>query len=118
MTDDSTILQAQQQMQKAALALAQMSDDLADAKQIKEFNHDRHKRALSMVVTEFLSLGESAAAAEHHARASTSYGTQLHDLGEQYRSAMRVIEKADALRVIFESSRSLLSVERAKLGLL
>lgn len=105
-------------MQRCALQLAAMSDDVADAKQIKEFNHDRHKRALSMVVADFLEQGESGVAAEHKARASGVYGAQLADLGEQYKAALRIIEKADAARVLWESARSLLSTEKAKLGIL
>lgn len=116
--DSDTILKAQAQLQRAALALGKMSDDVADARTVKEFSHDRGKRALSVHVTAFLEQGESGVAAEHKARASAIYGSELHDLALQYKEAMRVLEKADGLRVIWESARSLLSTEKAKLGLL
>lgn len=105
-------------MQKAALELAAMSDGIADAKQIKEYDSDRRKRVLASIMAEFLESGESAAAAECKARASKYYVEQLLELGVQLRDALRVIEKAEALHIKWESARSLLSVEKAKLGLL
>ncbi len=113
-----TVIRAQAQLQKCALRLADMAEAIADAKQIKEYDSDRRKRALADVVAGLLEMGESAAAAEHKARASKGYGDELSKLSLQYREALRVIEKADAQRVLWESARSLLSVERAKIGIL
>lgn len=118
MTDNDTITKAQAQMQRCALKLQSMAPDCADARTVKEFSSDRLKRALSINVAEFLEAGDSSAAAVDKARASKPYGTQLHDLSEQYRAAMRVIEQHDALKIVFESSRSILSCERAKIGLI
>lgn len=106
------------QLQRAAKTLEGMAVELAAAKQVKEFNHDRCKQVLSICVAVFLEGGESAAAAEHKARASNAYGERLIELQMQYRSALETIEKADAAKVLFEAARSLLSVERAKIGLL
>lgn len=117
-TDHDTIKRVQQQMNRCALDLAKLANDVGDAKQVREFSGDRLKRAFSVTVAGFLAEGDSGVAAEHKARASTAYGTALHDLGEQYKTAMRVIEKHEALKVQFESARSLLSVEKAKLGIL
>lgn len=116
--DHHTILKAQAQMQRCVKKLEALANDVADARTIKEFNSDRLKRALSVTVAEFLATGESGVAAEHKARASAVYGAQLHDLMEQYKTAMRVIEQHSALQAMFDSSRSLLSTEKAKLGLL
>ncbi len=118
MTDSQTISQAEAQLNRCAKALEDMSQDVADAKTVKEFSSDRLKRAFSVTVAEFLESGDSGVAAEHKARASKAYGSALHDLGEQYRSAMRVIEKHDATKALFESARSILSTEKAKIGLL
>lgn len=118
MTDHDTITQAQAQMNRAAIDLGAMSSDVGDAKQVREFSSDRLKRAFSVAVVEFLDAGDSGVASEHRARASKAYGSSLHDLSEQFRTAMRVIEKYEALKVQFESARSLLSVEKAKLGIL
>jgi hypothetical protein len=116
--DHETITKAQMQMQRCALDLEKLAADVADAKVIKEFNSDRLKRAFSASVAEFLASGDSATAAEHKSRASKAYAVALMDLQEQYKAAMRVIEQHDALKTKFESSRSILSCERAKLGLI
>lgn len=105
-------------MNKCAIALEEMANDVADAKTVKEFNSDRLKRAFSVEVARFLEAGDSGVAAEHKARASAQYGSHLHDLNEQYQTALRVIEQHEALHIKFDSARSILSVEKQKLGLL
>lgn len=117
-TDHDTIQKTQAQMNRCAMDLAKLANDVGDAKQVREFSSDRLKRAFSVSVAEFLEAGDSGVAAEHKARAGKAYGAALHDLGEQYKTAMRVIEKYEALKVMFESARSILSTEKAKLGLL
>jgi hypothetical protein len=117
LTDQDTIAHAQKQMNRCALDLAKLAPDVADSKTIKEFNGDRLKRAFSVEVASFLEAGDSGVAAEHKARASKAYGTHLHDLSEQYRAAMRVIEQHESLKTKFESARSILAVERQKLNL-
>lgn len=117
LTDSDTIAKAQRQMNNAALELVKMANDVADAKTIKEFSSDRLKRAFSVEVSRCLDAGTGVGAAEHQARASKEYGTSLHDLSEQYKAAMRVIEQHDATKVKFESARSILSTEKAKMSL-
>lgn len=95
-----------------------MASDVADAKTVKEFSSDQLKRAFSVTVATFLEAGDGVGASEHKARASAPYGASLHDLSEQYKTALRVIELHDALKVKFESARSILSTEKAKIGLL
>lgn len=116
--DDSVMAGAQAQLNKCALRLAAMSMELALAKQLKEYDSDRRKQALAVAMKVFLDSGESAAAAECKARAGDYYANKLAELGEQYKSALQTIEKADATRVLFEAARSLLSVERAKINIL
>ena len=118
MTDADTITKAEAQLNRTAKALEAMSQDVADAKTVKEFSSDRLKRAFSVTVAEFLEAGDSGVAAEHKARASKPYGTALHDLSEQYQSALRIIERHDATKALFESARSILSTEKAKIGLI
>lgn len=118
MADNDTVIKSQAQMNRCALALAAMSDDVAAAKQIKEFNSDRLKRAFSEEVCVYLATENSCAAAEHLARGSTKYFAALTELQEQYLDAMRIIERHDAYKIQFESARSILSVEKAKIGLL
>lgn len=118
LSDNDTITKSEAQLNRCAKALEAMSNDVGDAKTVKEFSSDRLKRAFSVTVAEFLEAGESAVASEHKARASKPYGTALHDLGEQYRTALRVIEQHEATKALFEAARSILSTEKAKIGLL
>lgn len=117
LTDSDTIAAAQKQMNRCALDVAKMAIDVADAKTVKEFNSDRLKRAFSIEVAQFIEAGDSGVAAEHKARASKAYGTHLHDLSEQYQTALRIIEQHEALKTKFESARSILAVERQKMNL-
>lgn len=116
-TDHDTMLKAQSQMNRCALALAKLAPDIADARTIKEFNSDRLKRVFSIEVARILEAGESVSASEHKARASATYGAHLADLSEQYKAAMRVIEQCESLKVQFESARSILSCEKTKLSI-
>lgn len=118
MSDNNTVQRAQAKLMRCALDLEGMAEEVADARQVREFSHDRCKRALSASVAPLLEEGESGVAAEHKARASAVYGSALHDLELQYRDAMRVIERYEAIKTVFEATRSVLSVERAKIGLL
>lgn len=118
MTSNDTVLQAQIQLQKAAKAIAEMAEQVALAEQIIEFNHDRCKQALARRVVEYLDRGDSAAAAEFRARADDLYRVEMESLALQYQDAMLVRKKDAAQKVIWESARSLLSVEKAKLGLI
>lgn len=117
LSDSDTVTKAQKAMNECALAIAKMTSDLADARTVKEFSSDRLKRAFSVEVERFLTGGESAAASEHRARASAQYGSAMHDLSEQFKSAMRIIEQYEGLKIRFESARSILAVERQKMGL-
>ena len=116
-TDSDTILRSQKQMQRCAKEIEAMANDVADAYTIREFSSDRLKRAFSASVVEFLDAGDSGVAAEHKSRASKQYGAHLADLQEQYKAAMRVIETYKGKQVMFDSARSILSTEKAKLGL-
>lgn len=116
-TDSDTIAKAQKQMNRCALALAKLANDVADAKTVKEFNSDRVKRALSIETASFIDTGDSVSGSEHKARASDRYGSQLHDLSEQYKTAMRIIEESESLKIQFESARSILSCEKTKLSI-
>lgn len=116
--DNESTLAIAQRMNHAVNELARMSHDVALAKQIKDFSDDRKKRAFSVLVVEQTKKEQmSVAAAEHRARASDSWGAQLNDLGEQFKSALQVLEKHDATKTQYEAARSLLSLEKEKIRL-
>lgn len=118
LTDADSIAEAQRRMNDAALALAKMAPEVATAKQVKEYDGERRKRALAVFVMEQLKQEKmSTSLAEHAARASDGWGASLNDLGEQLKSALRVIETHDATMILYESSRSVLSMEKAKIGI-
>ncbi len=118
LADHSTVERAERQLERCGNTLAGMSDMLAEAKQVIEYDSDRRKRALADVMAVLLDEGDSAAAAECKARASKQYGEAFIHLGMQLRDALRVTEKAVALKIQWESARSLLSMERAKVNML
>lgn len=117
-SDNGTVLNAQKQLQRTAKALEAMALELAMARSIKEFDGDRRKRELAIAMKVFLDQGETSSAAECRARASDTYGEALIRLSGQYQSAIETIEKYESQRVLWESARSLLSVEKAKIHLL
>lgn len=113
-----TVVEAEVQLQRAAKALEALAEPLAEAKQIAHYDSDRRKRALAEVMAVLLDAGESAAAADCKARASEAYRNSLIQLGIQYREALRIVEKYEGQRILWESARSLLSMERAKVSML
>ena len=117
LTDSDTTTELQLRMSNAVAQMTRMTGDVANARQVREFNSDRLKRAFSVLVVEELKCGKSVAAAEHAARASDSYGTTLNDLSEQYRTAIATLERYEAFKTQYEAARSLLSAEKAKMAL-
>lgn len=115
--DNDNALEAQKRMNDAAIKLSSMAGDVATARQIKDFSDERKKRALSVLVVAELKAGRSVGAAEHYARSQDSWGAALADLGEQLKSALKVLEEHDCLKTIYEASRSVLALEREKMRL-
>lgn len=116
--DNDTLTQAEEQLNRAALELGAMAQDVADAKVVREYSGDRQKQALSVSVAAFLKGSMAVSAAEHMARGSAGYASTFATLQAQYQAAMRVIEKYEATKAKFEAARSILSVEKAKIGLM
>lgn len=117
--DYETSLGIARRMNSAVMELVKMSGEVAQARQVKEFNSDRLRRAFSVLVVEQLNNPPNSAisAAEHRARASDTWGAALNDLGEQYKTAIRVLETYEAIKTQYEAARSLLSLEKEKIRL-
>ena len=96
----------------AADDLAAMTKDVGASRQIVEYDSDRRKRALAVAAVPFLAAGESASAAEMQARASKDYATAMGKLSRDYTTAQTVIAEWEAKRILFETSRSLLSAHK------
>lgn len=111
--DYSTIEAISERLIESSEALGAMADAVAKARQVREYDSDRRKRALSCAVADFLKAGESATAAEHHARASESYAEMMKTRGKDYAEAEAVITEWEAAKIKWETARSLLSVQKS-----
>lgn len=109
--DYGDIAVIQQKLMEASDELAAMVDEVAKARQVKEWDSERRKAALSLQVAPLLVSG-SAAAAEHQARASEPYHKAMHALGLDLYAAEKSILKYETTRIKWESARSLLSIAK------
>ncbi len=111
--DYSTVDSIGRRLVEASDTLREMTGRVAKARQVREYDSDRRKRALSCAVKDFLGTGaKSIAEAEHKARSSESYGAAMENLRSQLENAERVIADWDAAKVAWESARSLLSIQK------
>lgn len=108
--DFSDTAHLQKQLSDAADAIASMADEIGLAKHILEFSSDRHKRALARAMAAPLAGGSSHNKAEAEARASESYGKELDVLASQHKAAEQTIMKYDAMKIRWETARSILSL--------
>lgn len=102
-------------MQSCTRKLHELAGQVGAARQIREFNSDQRKAALSVEVVKALKDGESATAAEHIGRASPAYGQKLDVLAKQYEAAEACIAAWQAEMASFEAARSLLSFSKESL---
>ena len=82
------------------------------AKQIKEFNSDRTKRALAIAALPFIKSGESSAAADTQARASDGYKLEMQKLATEFQQAEKALLEWESTKIQWESARSLLAMQR------
>ena len=114
--DYSTIEGISRALALASDELANMADAVARARQIRDYDSDRRKRALSLAVRDFLSEGDSATSAEHKARSSDSYQEMMKQTGMDLIRAEKTIADYDACKIRWETARSLLSVQKQIVG--
>lgn len=88
-----------------------MAQEVAKARQVREYDSDRRKRCLALAMKPFLEDG-SAAAAEALARASEEYQKSMKQLGNELVAAEKVIADYEATKIQWESARSLLAMQR------
>lgn len=113
-SDYTDIESLSEQLMDAANELAKKTRMVSAARQIREYDSDRRKRALSLAVRDVLNAAPdtSAAASEHKARASEGFGENMNQLRRELREAEQVIAEWEALKVRWESLRSLLSIQK------
>ena len=112
-TDYSTIEQISARLIESSEELARMVESVAKARQIRDYDGDRRKRALSVAVADILRNGDmSGIAAEHMARSSDGYGEAMKMIGKDLVNAEQIITAWDAAKLRWETARSLLSVQK------
>lgn len=109
--DWSDIASIQREMMETSESLESMADEIAKARQIREYDSERRRAALSSQVSKLLG-DHSAAAAEHMARASEAYHRAMAELGSQLFLAEKSVAKYEGLKCKWESCRSLLSMAK------
>jgi len=119
-TDFSEIGTLTDQIMEVSDLMTSMAKGVAKARQIREYDSDRRKRALSLSVRDALNAAPdlSATAAEHKGRASDGYGASMQQLAQEMRSAENAVAEWEALKVKFECLRSVLSIQKAGMNIL
>lgn len=107
--DHSTVEAVSARLLESADRLAAMTEDVANARTVREFAGDRRKRSLALAVREHLAAGDSAASAETKGRASVQYGEDIDKQSRALEIAERMIADHDAERIKWETARSILS---------
>jgi len=114
--DYDEIARFQKRLLEASERLDSMTNGVALARQVVEYDSDRRKKALAMEVAPLI--GEmSAVAAEVVGRASPRYARAMGELAKQYESAQRVMAEWEAAKIAFEAARSVLSVGKESMRL-
>lgn len=114
--DYSTIEGISKALVAASDDLASMADAVARARQIRDYDSDRRKRALSLAVRDLLAEGNSATSAEHKGRASDSYQEMMKQTATDLIRAEKTIADYEAAKIRWETARSLLSVQKQIVG--
>lgn len=114
--DYSSIESISARLVEASDAVGEMYEKVARARQVREYDSDRRKRVLSVAMRDMLKEGMSAAAAEHTARASESYGEMMKQLGKDLLMAEAIIAEFEATKLRWETARSLLSCHKTIAG--
>lgn len=113
-SDYTDIESLSEQLMEVSNELTKRTKLVASARQIREYDGDRRKRALSLSVRDVMNAAPdtSATAAEHKARACDGYGDSMNKLRDELRQAETVVAEWEALKIRFESLRSLLSIQK------
>lgn len=109
--DWSDIASLQREMMEAADSLAAMGERVARARQVKDFDSERRRSALSCQVSKLLG-DHSAAAAEHMARSSEGYHKAMAELSTQLFLAEKELVAWESTKIKWESLRSVLSMAK------
>lgn len=110
--DWSDMAALQKRMADSVTALAGLASDVGLAKHVLEYDSDRRKRALARAMAAPLAGDSSVSKAEAEGRASESYSKELVQLGKEHATAAQTIQEWEALRLVWETCRSLISMQK------
>ncbi len=111
--DHSDIMEVEIRLKQCTKDLHDMVEEVAAARQVKEYDSERRKNALSKSMANFT--GVSSTQSQNLARTSHSFLQEIESLASQYQEAERAILKWQATLASFEAARSLLSFSRETL---
>lgn len=106
------------QLTEASERLSEMAADVGAAKHVLEYDGDRRKRVLAIAANPLLAAGSSSVAADTEARASEPYHKAMQQLGREHEAACKVVAEWEAAKIKVDVARSLLSMEKTKIGIL
>lgn len=112
MADWTEVAGLQQKMIETVEAMSLLAGHVGMAKHVVEYDGDRRKAALARAMAAPLAGGSSAAKAEPEGRASETYAKEIAVLSRQHESALVSIEEYYALKLQWETARSLLSMQK------
>jgi hypothetical protein len=111
-SDWQDVADLQRRLSESCDRINQMANDVGMAKHIDTFDGDRRKQALARAMAASLAGGESAAKAEAIARASELYAKELAVLAREHGVAMQTIAEFEAVKLAWETARSILAMQR------
>jgi hypothetical protein len=114
-SDWTEVASLQQRLATTVEQINAMAADVGMAKHIIEYDSNRTKKALARAMAAPLAGGSSAAAAEAEGRASEAYTKEMAQLGKEHAAACQVVSEFEALRLVWDTARSLLAMSREQI---
>lgn len=109
------LAKAARELERVAGQLLDMTDEVADARTIKEYNGERLKEALAKAQVK--SGEKSAASSEIVARVDPQYLAKVDELESNLRTAHRSLSRYEGLKIKHESLRTRISAQKQTLNL-
>ena len=113
--DWSDVAALQQRLAETVERINAMASDVGMAKHIMEYDGDMRKKALGRAMAAPMAGGASAAKAEAEARASESYAREMVVLAKSHQLAEQTVMEYEALRLVWDTARSLLAMSREQI---
>lgn len=110
--DWTEVASLQQRLSETVEKINRMAGDVGMAKHVLEYDPDMRKKALGRAMAAPMAGGASAAKAEAEARASDSYAREMVVLAKSHQLAEQTVMEFEALKLTWDTARSLLAMSR------